>query len=96
MSNFDLVSDLHLDFYDSKAERLLEKIEPTSETLVVAGDMCEARNADPKWFRILYRKYNDVLYVPGNHEYYGLSTTVDIEDYLIQKARILKTKPAYL
>lgn len=73
MLSFDLVSDLHLDMWDDKASSMLEAIEPTSDTLVIAGDLCEAINLNPEWIHILSHKYRLVLYVPGNHEFYGSS-----------------------
>lgn len=72
MPNFDAISDLHLDMRPN-ATRLLMDIEPGSETLVIAGDLCEARNLKPEWIQVLLEKYSVVLYVPGNHEYYGLT-----------------------
>ena len=72
MADFELISDLHLDMRRDPM-RLLMDIEPDSETLVIAGDLCEARNLNPNWIKVLADKYNIVLYVPGNHEYYGLT-----------------------
>ena len=79
MPDFELISDLHLDMRRDPM-RMLRDIEPDSETLVIAGDLCEARNLKPEWIRVLADKYAVVLYVPGNHEFYGLTgdQTLDI------------------
>jgi len=72
MPDFDLISDLHLDMRP-KAVQMLEDINPTSKLLVIAGDLCEARNLQQVWVNPLSDKYERILYVLGNHEYYGSS-----------------------
>lgn len=70
LPNFDLVSDLHLDMRP-RASRLLSDIDPMSNTLVIAGDLCEARSLKAEWLHILSKKYKNIIYTPGNHEFYG-------------------------
>ena len=70
MPSFDLISDLHLDLQDNPMQMLID-MEPLSDMLMVAGDLCEARNIREEWIDILSAKYEIVYYVPGNHEYYG-------------------------
>lgn len=74
-----LVSDLHLEFQDFEL--------PGGEMLIIAGDMCEARSFfrndsghARKTAKQLQRfvneeitKYEDYIYVLGNHEPYGRS-----------------------
>ena len=74
-----IVSDLHLEFGDLSL--------PGGETLIVAGDMFEARSLRRndsglgrkiatvcrRFINEEFSKYENVLYVPGNHEYYGRS-----------------------
>jgi predicted phosphodiesterase len=50
---------------------MLRDIDPTSDTLVLAGDLCEARHAKAEWLQLLGAKYRQVYYVLGNHEFYG-------------------------
>ena len=45
MPDFDLISDLHLDMRKNPM-RMIMDIEPTSNTLVIAGDLAEARNIE--------------------------------------------------
>ncbi len=67
---FDLVSDLHEDINNYYPQAPNEG----SSVLVVAGDLCEYAHlkatdyASLKEFKQLYER---VIYVPGNHEYYG-------------------------
>jgi predicted phosphodiesterase len=71
MPKLDLLSDLHLDFYRDRSIQMLKDIQPNAETLVLAGDFCEIRDLDSDWMKVLADKYQHVLYVLGNHEYYG-------------------------
>lgn len=67
---FELVSDLHLDFY-SEACTILDSWTAQTEILVIAGDFCELRHLDIRWLEILRNKWPNIIYVPGNHDYYG-------------------------
>lgn len=74
-----LISDIHLEFGDL--------ILPGGDTLIIAGDIGEIRSFhrnDSSWYRKLAAnmrrfldeelpKYDYVIYVAGNHEYYGSS-----------------------
>ena len=70
-----VVSDLHLDFIPRCVD-LLNDWEVQAPALVVAGDVCEI-SANPYIFtqfaKIMCGKYQEVFYVPGNHEYWGSS-----------------------
>lgn len=70
-----IVSDLHLDFYDDRGESVIDRIcQSSAETLVIAGDLAEV--VSPAWRFAIYRfcqRYDRVLYVLGNHEYYHSS-----------------------
>lgn len=72
-----LVSDLHDDVWrDYSGVSPVEAIpEDLGDVLVVAGDLmeCRAYTAEDmvKVFKCLRTKAERVLYVPGNHEYYG-------------------------
>ncbi|MBD3260200.1 MAG: hypothetical protein GF334_00720 [Candidatus Altiarchaeales archaeon] len=64
-----IVSDLHLEFYED-FRPIIEAMDPTDvDVLVVAGDL----STEPELFEVLTllsEKYPQVLYVLGNHEYY--------------------------
>ena len=76
MKQFDAISDLHLDMRPNPVE-LLMNVNPTSDMLVIAGDMCEIVNLERKWLDILCAKYTYVVYVPGNHEYFHNTLNLD-------------------
>jgi hypothetical protein len=69
---FDLISDLHEDINKWS----LGDPNPGSEILVIAGDLCEYRKLAETNFKTLREaneRYKHVIYVPGNHEYYGVN-----------------------
>lgn len=82
MPDFDLISDLHLDMRKNPM-RMLTDIEPTSSTLLIAGDLCEARNVKAEWLDVLSEKYGYIYAIMGNHEYYG-STMEDAERLMLE------------
>lgn len=72
---FHLVSDLHLDAWMSRNDFFIYDLLPEGdETLIIAGDLCEIahlRDYGAEIFGELCGKYQNVIYVAGNHEYYG-------------------------
>lgn len=67
----DIVSDLHLEFNNGRWQELFRG--KLGKYLIVAGDLCEVRNAEEfrRFFDLVTTIYRYVIYVPGNHEYYG-------------------------
>ena len=83
MKQFELVSDLHLDFYgEVEACDIINSWTAQTPTLVIAGDLCEMRHFNPAWIHTMKRKWNDIVYVPGNHDYYGRSLDPNVLDAL--------------
>jgi predicted phosphohydrolase len=72
MTNFQVVSDLHIEYKSDKIPDPLSLITPTSDILILAGDIGSLYKYDQlKSFLILLCPYfKVVLYIPGNHEYY--------------------------
>jgi Icc-related predicted phosphoesterase len=71
-----LTSDLHLEFLSPAQEvRLMESFQGRADALVVAGDFLPLKFLDQvrDAFMQLCQKYEYVIFVPGNHEYYGTS-----------------------
>jgi predicted MPP superfamily phosphohydrolase len=73
-----IVSDLHFDLHRDDGHSLVDSILSWSpeECLIIAGDLCELRNFFPsisRAFRRLVQPYEHVIYIMGNHEYYGRS-----------------------
>lgn len=62
----DIVSDLHLEFEN------LPVPNGDGEVLILAGDIHTGHNAT-EWIRKAERNYGLVIYVAGNHEFYGNS-----------------------
>jgi Icc-related predicted phosphoesterase len=72
-SKFYFVSDLHLEFNPS-VKKLLESF-PQAEILIIAGDICPVYKDKGKRLKefLLYAKdkYKTIIFIAGNHEYYG-------------------------
>jgi predicted phosphodiesterase len=74
-----IVSDLHLEFLNSyQTEELAYKISNSpAETLILAGDICSFKlpNIDNlySFLDIVEDRFENIIYVVGNHEYYGCS-----------------------
>ena len=65
-----ILSDLHVEFHDDSGAGLIEGLEPTgADLLVVAGDLAPARLLPDALTRLCDR-FEAVLYVVGNHDYY--------------------------
>lgn len=76
--NVYVISDIHLEFYDGiGGDEVMKKIADQvnrfeCNVVVIAGDLCPIR-----WARQVLNKFaemvpdSDILYVPGNHEFYG-------------------------
>ncbi len=74
-----VMSDLHLEFHRDNGISFIDSMDSTDvDVLVLAGDIAPLR--DHYWLNNAFDgfcdKYKHVVYVPGNHEYYGTSTAV--------------------
>jgi predicted phosphodiesterase len=69
-----LISDIHLEF-PRNYEKFMDTFELKGDLLVIAGDACNLKKPDPLWNFLakIQKKVDHILYVPGNHEYYGSS-----------------------
>lgn len=76
-----LISDLHTEFYDEFPLRMCQRIEivPDLDFLVIAGDLVVPARQKPEdvfgIFDYFSRKARHILYVEGNHEFYGSGWT---------------------
>lgn len=76
--NADFVSDLHLDFYINKNNSLEdfvnEMVENTKgkigEILVIGGDISHKNDLSYFFLESVSKIWEDVLVIPGNHEWY--------------------------
>lgn len=68
---FQIVSDLHLDFKDNFIWAL-DNLKPEADTLLIAGDTCEYKlSLRAKYHIQFFNKWKTVIEVPGNHDSYG-------------------------
>jgi len=68
------MSDLHLEFDPKEDLFQVPEMEGDKDSvLVLAGDVCTLRrnNWVRKWLCPLFDRFRAVVYVPGNHEFYG-------------------------
>jgi Icc-related predicted phosphoesterase len=71
--NLQILSDLHLEFQRSRWKEFLESFDPKDvDVAVVAGDICTSSLLD-RAIGSLCARFPEVVYVVGNHEYYGSS-----------------------
>ena len=72
MTNFQIVSDLHIEYKSNDVPDPLTLITPSADILILAGDIGSFYQYDQlKTFLInLCPHFKFVVYVPGNHEYY--------------------------
>lgn len=71
MTRFAVASDLHLGFHADGGRTIMSEL-PDTELIVIAGDLCSAREIWPSLLMML-TKYQHVIFVLGNHEFYGSS-----------------------
>lgn len=64
-----LASDLHFEFHPDGGEWLTARL-PAADLLVVAGDLATTEELDFS-LALLCRRYQHVIFVAGNHEFYG-------------------------
>lgn len=76
------LSDLHCEMYMDGGIRMLDEIPVVGDVLVVAGDMASYKEIAPAvdW---LCSKFPQVIFVPGNHEYY-FSDRNDVDNIRIK------------
>ncbi|MBA2708691.1 MAG: metallophosphoesterase [Gemmatimonadaceae bacterium] len=84
-----LLSDLHLNMR-SAADKFafIESLDPTGvDVLVLAGDIfgCRQTGAVLDYVQRFAAKYPQVVFVPGNHEYYG-TTWAPVQEMLLEAA----------
>ena len=71
--NIQIVSDIHAEFWESKAK--FNFIKPSAPILALLGDICCCGSEDDfatfkRFINELLPHYEQILFVPGNHEYY--------------------------
>ncbi len=103
-----IVSDQHLEFRLSGGSHLkyFNPVHPkdgeTADICVIAGDFDTIRPRSRNFFRLLCERERQVLFVPGNHEYYGCKSMRMVDDTLaefeheISNLKVLRTGEVFL
>jgi predicted phosphodiesterase len=70
-----LLSDLHFEYDDDGGEAFARRVEIAGDVLVLAGDILPLVSAEwvARAFGWFCERFHQVVYVPGNHEYYRTS-----------------------
>jgi predicted phosphodiesterase len=72
--NFDLASDLHIDFY-SKFKWSKDTKTSGCDTLVIAGDISNDVKETANFLREATKNYKNVAFVDGNHDHYNCNVS---------------------
>jgi len=92
---FQLISDLHLEYYKSLPD-INKIITPSAPNLILAGDICFAKHKNfILFFKQISSMFENIIYVLGNHEYYnkiedGFHSIAEIEIYIKNKLKHLQ------
>eukprot|EP00792_Barthelona_sp_PAP020_P011723 TRINITY_DN588_c0_g1_i1.p1 TRINITY_DN588_c0_g1~~TRINITY_DN588_c0_g1_i1.p1 ORF type:complete len:281 (-),score=63.89 TRINITY_DN588_c0_g1_i1:65-907(-) len=98
---FQLISDLHLEFFDnlSQAIEILNlqiADENYSKFLIICGDVCALDNVSitlfEDFFQYVSLNFKQIIYIAGNHEYYGLNfadTIIEIKNRLVNFPNVI-------
>jgi predicted phosphodiesterase len=71
--NLQVLSDLHLEFLEPHELEFIDALDKEGvDVAVIAGDLCRV-DFFPHAIKALCEQYHEVVYVAGNHEYYGTS-----------------------
>lgn len=72
-----ILSDLHLEFDPDHGESFARQVPVAGDVLVLAGDVLslQSMRGAERTFRWFCERFEDVVFVPGNHEYYLIDPT---------------------
>lgn len=72
MNNFQIASDLHIEYNNNDFVDPLTIITPSAEYLILAGDIGSFYKYEQlcNFLCVLSKHYKSIIYVPGNNEYY--------------------------
>ncbi|MBP0439130.1 metallophosphoesterase [Tianweitania sediminis] len=81
MAKLWLFSDLHLDWNNKLAKHGFETAVPEADVCVCAGDLFHNTVSSLGWLETFVLPHMPVVFVPGNHEYYGHTLLDDRAEY---------------
>lgn len=67
---FQVISDVHTEFHRDGGKFFCENLPVLASTLVIAGDFSIGKNLI-QTVSVLVNRFENVIYICGNHEYYG-------------------------
>jgi predicted phosphodiesterase len=83
MTPLRILSDLHFEFHADDGRSFVESLNPSpDEILVCAGDLTSGHRL-PAALNLLCDAFREVVYVAGNHEFYG-STRAQVERWIAE------------
>jgi predicted phosphodiesterase len=71
MTQYQIMSDLHLEWHKDQGKSFIDALPVCAYTLILAGDICGYSQIRGVLERFS-KKWKNVVYVAGNHEYYGM------------------------
>jgi Icc-related predicted phosphoesterase len=79
-------SDAHLDFKGATANLMMTEW-PDADLMIIAGDLVELKYIESALpvLKLCNEKYEKTIWIPGNHEYYGIDINDDagiVQSYL--------------
>ena len=88
MTRLQILSDIHVEFHADAGRDFIRRLDPTGvDVLVVAGDLATMASLRDALARLCDR-YPQVVFVLGNHEYYGSSPSA-IHEEMARAASLL-------
>lgn len=73
-----IYSDLHLEFYRGQGRSIVDNLPGDADVCILAGDITVGEDI-PQVLEWFCDKYEHVIYVHGNHEFYGANRPAIIE-----------------
>ena len=75
MTTYQIVSDLHIEFKNNEYLNPISLIKPTADVLILAGDIGSLYKINQlfSFLRDCSYYFKHIIYVLGNHEFYGVS-----------------------
>lgn len=85
---FQIISDVHTEFHRDGGRYFCENVPVLAPVLVIAGDFALNRNL-VDCVSVICQRFENVIYVCGNHEYYG-ATRGDVNKSMIKLQKRFK------
>ena len=75
---FQIISDIHLEYYNTLPE-IKYFFNVSAPNLILAGDICYYKHPNfMLFFDKISKLYDNIFFIPGNHDYYAYNDIPDI------------------